>query len=100
MSLAALEMALKEIPVINHGVYMIPRRNNPVDTRYEAMPSLTKKDYPRILSEWLRAAGCGYPKRLGQRRIFICADSGTTDDKSLTSGIKNGGIPRNGPPGS
>ena len=81
MSLAALETALKEIPAYRSWRIYDPGASYPVDTRYEAMPFLTKKDIREYFPNGFVPPDVDIQKGLDSGEISFVQTSGTTDDK-------------------
>ena len=80
-SAGALETALKEIPAYESWRDFDPGKLVSVDTRYQAMPALTKKDIREYFPLGLVKPGVNIQKGLDIGEISFVSTSGTTDDK-------------------
>lgn len=80
-SLDVLEIALHEIPAYRSWRSYDPGAEYPIDTRYRAMPSLTKKDIREHFPDGFVPAGCNIRSALARGEISFVDTSGTTDDK-------------------
>ena len=81
VSLDALETALKEIPAYRLWRLFDPGAGYPVDTRYQAMPALTKKDIREHFPNGFVPPDVNIQKGLDSGEISFVQTSGTTDDK-------------------
>ena len=80
-SLIELETALKEIPAYQSWRTYDPGAFYPVDTRYQAMPALTKKDIREHFPDGFVPPGVSVKSGLDSGEISYVSTSGTTDDK-------------------
>ena len=80
-SLNVLETALKEIPAYQSWRVYDPGAMYPVDTRYQAMPALTKKDIREHFPDGFVTPEMNIQKGLDSGEISFVNTSGTTDDK-------------------
>ena len=80
-SLEALETALKKIPAYRSWRVYDPGPRYPVDTRYQAMPILTKKDIREHFPNGFVPPGLNIQSGLNSGEISFVETSGTTDDK-------------------
>jgi phenylacetate-coenzyme A ligase PaaK-like adenylate-forming protein len=76
-----LETALKEIPAYKSWRDYDPGIQYPVDTRYQAMPALTKKDIREHFPDGFVPPGVNIQRGLDSGEISFVSTSGTTDDK-------------------
>ena len=76
-----LETALKEIPAYKSWRDYDPGFQYPVDTRYRAMPALTKKDIREHFPGGFVPPGVNIQRGLDSGEISFVSTSGTTDDK-------------------
>jgi len=76
-----LETALKEIPAFKSWRDYDPGFQYPVDTRYQAMPALTKKDIREHFPGGFVPPGVNIQRGLDSGEISFVSTSGTTDDK-------------------
>ena len=76
-----LETALKEIPAYKSWRDYDPGFQYPVDTRYQAMPALTKKDIREHFPGGFVPPGVNIQRGLDSGEISFVSTSGTTDDK-------------------
>ena len=81
LSLDALDTALKEIPAYRSWRAFDPGGRCPVDTRYQAMPALTKKDIREHFPNGFVPPDVNIQKGLDGGEISFVQTSGTTDDK-------------------
>jgi phenylacetate-coenzyme A ligase PaaK-like adenylate-forming protein len=80
-SSAALDTALKEIPAYQSWRDFDPGVLLSVDTRYQAMPVLTKKDIREYFPLGFVSPGVNIQHALDSGEISFVSTSGTTDDK-------------------
>ncbi len=80
-SLYELETALKEIPAYQSWRIYDQGANSPVDTRYHAMPVLTKKDIRLYFPDGFVPPSLNIQRGLETGEISFVNTSGTTDDK-------------------
>jgi phenylacetate-coenzyme A ligase PaaK-like adenylate-forming protein len=80
-SLNELETALKAIPAYQSWRAYDPGAFYPVDTRYHAMPALTKKDIREHFPDGFVPPGVNVQRGLDSGEISFISTSGTTDDK-------------------
>ena len=80
-SAAALETALKEIPAYESWRDFDPGKLVSVDTHYQAMPALTKKDIREYFPLGFVTPGVNIQRGLDSGEISFVSTSGTTDDK-------------------
>ena len=80
-SLNALETALKEIPAYQSWRVYDPGAVYPVETRYQAMPALTKKDIREHFPNGFVSTDMNIQQGLDSGEISFVSTSGTTDDK-------------------
>ena len=76
-----LQTALKEIPAYQSWRDYDPGFQYPVDTRYQAMPALTKKDIREHFPDGFVPPGVNIQRGLDSGEISFVTTSGTTDDK-------------------
>ena len=81
LSLDALETALNKIPAYQSWRRLDPGAGYPVDTRYRAMPPLTKKDIREHFPDGFVPSDMNIQKGLDSGEISFVNTSGTTDDK-------------------
>ena len=81
LSLDALETALNKIPAYQSWRLFDPGAGYPVDTRYRAMPPLTKKDIREHFPDGFVPSDMNIQKGLDSGEISFVNTSGTTDDK-------------------
>ena len=80
-SLNELETALKEIPAYKSWRVYDPGALYPVDIRYQAMPSVTKRDIRTYFPDGFVPPGVNIQRGLDSGEISFVNTSGTTDDK-------------------
>ena len=80
-SAAALDTALKSIPAYQSWRDYDPGVLSSVDTRFQAMPALTKKDIREYFPLGFVTPGVNIQKGLDSGEISFVNTSGTTDDK-------------------
>jgi phenylacetate-CoA ligase len=81
LSLHTLETALRNIPAYKSWRIYDPGPRFPVDTRYQAMPALTKKDIREYFPDGFVPSGVNIQSGLDRGEISFVSTSGTTDDK-------------------
>ena len=81
ISLNELETALKKIPAYQSWRVYDPGAGYGVDTRYQAMPALTKKDIRAYFPDGFVPPEMNIQKGLNSGEISFVNTSGTTDDK-------------------
>ena len=72
LSLDTLETALRNIPAYQSWRVYDPGSRFPVDTRYQAMPALTKKDIREHFPDGFVPPEREYSERFRQRRNLVC----------------------------
>ena len=81
LSLRTLETALRNIPAYKSWRIYDPGPRFPVDTRYQAMPALTKKDIREYFPDGFVPPEVNIQSGLDRGEISFVSTSGTTDDK-------------------
>ncbi|MDD5287696.1 MAG: hypothetical protein PHY28_01080 [Dehalococcoidales bacterium] len=80
-SLKVLETALLELPAYHSWRVYDPGSEFSIDTRYQAMPALTKKDIRAYFPDGFTSSDYNIPQGLASGVISFVDTSGTTDDK-------------------
>ena len=81
LSLDELETALRKIPAYQSWRVYDPGASYPVDTRYRAMPALTKQDIRKHFPDGFVPPEMNIQSGLDSGEISCVNTSGTTDDK-------------------
>jgi len=79
-----LDTALERIDVYRSWKACDPGPDHPIDVRYAAMPSLTKRDIREHFPQGLLPSGLDIDRGLADGHIELVSTSGTTDD-SITN---------------
>jgi len=80
-SLETLDTALARVAVYRSWKALDPGPAYPVDTRFAALPSLTKKDIRENFPKGLIPEDCDIDRGIASGEVQLVSTSGTTDDK-------------------